>query len=271
MFSIFKKKVFYMERVEFEIKLVHEKPVDLIQMANSLIALDNIAKSHISKEYGVKESRILLNGVKEGCDIYQLALDFGSGVLPMLEGISTVKDILSYIDSYKKIENKTVDEIRKDKHYNVIDAESINKLADPILSGNENTNIQITIMGDNKAPITITQNDAKAISNNADFIKEITSQKEEIIDDKKPFEKVLIKMYQMKDTKRQVQDKAYCDDILHGKPISTIIENEEEKKEMLPHAFTSLFLVDIETVKCDGEIKLYRVTKLHNIIPNDEN
>ena len=61
--NIFRKNE-YMDNVKFELKLVHEKPVNLIQMANSFIALDNIAKSHICKEHGVKESKIYLTGVK---------------------------------------------------------------------------------------------------------------------------------------------------------------------------------------------------------------
>ncbi|MCT7549840.1 hypothetical protein N5U04_11160 [Aliarcobacter butzleri] len=83
------------------------------------------------------------------------------------------------------------------------------------------------------------------------------------------FEKVLIKIYQMKDTDKRVQDSSYCDSIVKGKAIPTIIENIEDKKDILVNAFNSLFLVDIEVVKADDQIKLYRVLKLHNIVPLD--
>lgn len=266
--NIFEKRVVFMEKVKFEVKLVHDEPVDLIEMANSLIALNNISLSHIGREKGIKDTKILLQGVKQGCDIYQLVLDFGAGVLPIIDGISSVKDIFEYVNSYKKIDDKTIEQIRNDKYYNAVEASNIKSFVAPIKESN--ASIQVTVNGTNNAPILIiNNNEAKEITENAKFIENILSNKEEDEIDKKTFSKVLIKMYSMKDTDKQVRDSSYCDDIIKGRAIPTIIENKEDKHEMLPHAFNSLFLVDIDIVKADGEIKLYRVTKLHNILPNE--
>lgn len=271
MFDRFKNRNKLMEKVEFEIKLVHDKPVDLIQMANSLIALNNIAQAHISKEHGVKDSKILLNGVKNGCDIYQVALDLGTAALPMLDGISSIKDVLDYISSYKNINKKTVEELRDNRHYNTVDAENIQKFVSPVINNDDNSNIQINVGGDVNAPIVIiNQEDAKQMMENANFVKRVTSDQEIKEDNKTHFEKVLIKMHKAIDSTKKVKDSSYCDDIVKGKSVSTVIENEEDKKEVLANAFTSLFLVDIEVSKADGEVKLYRVTKLHNIVPIDE-
>lgn len=259
-----------MEKVQFEVKLVHEKPVDLIEMANSLIALDNISKSHISKEHGLKESKILLKGVKEGSDIYQLALDFGAVTLPLLDGVSSINEVLGYIHSYKDIEKKSVEEIRDNRHYNTVDADNVKNFIAPVLSNDDNSTIEVKIEGSNSAPIIIINStDAMKITENADFVKRVTSVKEDIKDDKS-FEKVLIKIHKAIDSVKQVKDSTYCDDIVKGKAIATIFENLEDKKDVLAHAFTSLFLVDIKIVKSNDEIKLYRVTKLHNIVPMDD-
>lgn len=266
-----KKKVYFMENIQFEVRLVHKNPVDLIDMANSLIALDNIAKSHISKNHGVRESKILLKGVKEGSDIYQLVMDFGAFVLPLLDGLSTVKEVLEYIDSYKTISSKTIEEIKENKHYNSVDAENIKSFVAPIIADDSNSNIQITVNGDNNSPIIIINNgDAKKMNENADFVKKLVSDTPKKEEEPKLFEKVLIKMYSMKDTSKKVQDSSYCDEIIKGKSVATVIENTEDKKEILANAFNNLFLVDIEVVRAEEQIKLYRVIKLHNIVPNED-
>lgn len=263
----------YMEKVDFEIRLVHKEPIDLIEMANSLISLQNIVTSHLGKEHGYKDSKILLKGVKEGSDIYQLALDFGMGVLPFLDGVNTVVETLGHIKSYLNIEKKTIEEIRNDRHYNSINCENIKTLFAPILNNDDNSKIEIKVDGNVNAPIIVINNgQAKKITDNANYIKNIINgvQDTQSIEEKKLFEKVLIKMYSMKDTSKKVQDSSYCDEIIKGKSVATIIENIEDKKEILANAFNSLFLVDIEVVRADDQIKLYRVIKLHNIVPNEE-
>ena len=102
------------------------------------------------------------------------------------------------------------------------------------------------------------------------FWEEDPSDNEEEESVVKLFEKVLLKMYQIKDTDKIVKDSAYCDEIVKGKAIATIIENKKDKKAIKKDPFENLYLVDIETVRADGEVKLYRVTKLHNIVPNED-
>ncbi|MFY4810798.1 hypothetical protein ACOTWH_09260 [Aliarcobacter butzleri] len=271
MFKNIFNKSRYMENVNFEIRLVHSEPVDLIEMANSLISLQNIVGSHIGKEHGLKDSKILLKGVKEGSDIYQLALDFGMGVLPFIDGVNTVNETISHIKSYLNIDKKTIEEIRDNRHYNNVNCDNIKNFIAPVVNNDDNSKIEINIEGHVNAPIiVINHSDAEKIFKNADYVKKIVSNSESIKEEEnKLFEKVLIKMYQMKDTNKKVQDSSYCDDIVKGKAIPTIIENLEDKKDILVNAFNSLFLVDIEVVKADDQIKLYRVLKLHNIVPLD--
>ena len=271
MFKNIFNKSRYMENVNFEIRLVHSEPVDLIEMANSLISLQNIVSSHIGKEYGLKDSKILLNGVKEGSDIYQLALFFGMNVLPFADGINTISETIKHIKSYLNIDKKTIEEIRDNRHYNNVNCDNIKNFIAPVVNNDDNSKIEIKIEGDVNAPIVVfNHSDAKKIFENADYVKKIVSNTESIKEEENRFfEKVLIKMYQMKDTDKRIQDSSYCDSIVKGKAIPTIIENIEDKKDILVNAFNSLFLVDIEVVKADDQIKLYRVLKLHNIVPLD--
>lgn len=269
MFKNIIKKRRHMEKVNFEIRLVHNEPVDLIQMANSLISLQNIVSSHIGKEFGIKDSKILLKGVKEGSDIYQLALDFGMGVLPFIDGVNTINETISHIKSYLNIDKKTFGEIKDNRHYNTVNSDNIKNFVAPVITNDNNSKIEIKIEGNNNAPILIINTDeAKKIAENADYIKKIISNEQiEENSEKKLFEKVLIKMYKATDSVKQIKDSAYCDDIVKGKAIATLFENAEDKKEVLGNPFSNLFLVDIEIVKSNDEVKLYRVLKLHNIVP----
>ena len=50
----------FMDSVKIEVRLQHENPVDIITMANSLIALNNMAVEHIGKECGAKETKLMV-------------------------------------------------------------------------------------------------------------------------------------------------------------------------------------------------------------------
>ena len=127
----------------------------------------------------------------------------------------------------------------------------------------------ITMEGDNNNVFVINANDIPKIKENTSLVKKITTA-EELEDDRNPFQKVLIKMHKATNTQKVVKDSSYCDSIIPGKAIATLIEDKEAKKDILQDPFNNYFLVDIEISKIDGEIKLYRVTKLHDIIPKEE-
>jgi len=255
-----------MEKVDFEIKLVHNKPVDLIQMANSLISLQNIVSSFVGKENGIKDSKILLKGVKEGSDIYQLALDFGVGVLPIIDGVNTISEAINHIKSYLNIDKQSIKELRDNKHYNSVNCDNIKNFVAPVLNNDDNSKVEVTINGNNNSPIIIINNqEAKKIDENTNFIKKLVSLEEER--ENQILENALIRMHVTVNSTKQVKDKAYCDIVLKGKAVPTVFQNPEDKKEVLNNSFSNILLVDIEIMKADNEIKLYRVLKLHNIIP----
>ena len=255
--------------VEFEIRLTHQRPVDLITMANSLISLNNLSKEHISKEHGIQDTKILLEGVREGSDIYKVIMDISSTALPIANSINTLKDVIEYFRSYLTLEKKSLDEIKQSSHYNEVNAKSIENLIAPIETDNSNSSMSFSIKGDNNNVFVINASDIPKIKENTSLVKKITTA-EELEDDTNPFQKVLIKMHKATNTQKVVKDSSYCDSIIPGKAIATLIEDKEAKKDILQDPFNNYFLVDIEISKIDGEIKLYRVTKLHDIIPKEE-
>lgn len=254
----------FMDSVKIEVRLQHENPVDIITMANSLIALNNMAVEHIGKECGSREAKLMLEGVREGSDIYSIAIEFGATILPMADGISSIFDFLSYLKSFMDIEKQSVTEIKENKHYNAVNTDRMRDFIAPVHE--VNTTINISIAGDLNIDknFSLSSEEVPQLLKNLDTINQIRNEKQE---EKTKYLGVLIKMHKFTDTKKTVQDSAYCDDIVKDKAIPTKFMNSEDKEDVRKDTFNNYFLVDIEVKKFDGQVKLYEVLKVHNIIP----
>ena len=256
-------------KVSFEIRLVHDNPVDLVCMAQSLISLDTLSRKYISIEHGVKDSKILLESVHEGSDTYKVIFDVGAALLPnIIEPYTGIEQVVDYIKSYLNIEKKSINEIRENKHYNSVNADAISKFIAPVEENNPNSSISIAVDGNRNNVFVIHNDDIPKIKESVSLVKSIINDGSE--ENTNLYKKVLIEMHKATNTEKKVKDSAYCDDILKDKAVPTIIEDPEDKKLILQDPFNNYFLVDIEVMKRADEIKLYRVTKLHNIIPKED-
>ncbi len=253
----------------FEIRLVHDNPIDLVEMASSLISLDSLSKKYLSIEHGVKDSKILLDSVHEGSDTYKVILDVGTALLPnFLEPYIGIGQVIEHIKSYLDIDKKPINEIRENKHYNAVNADIISKFIAPVEENNQNSSISLTVDGNNNNVFVIHSKDIPKLKDNISLVKSITEDTPK--ENENIHHKVLIEMHKATNTEKKVKDSAYCDDILKDKAVATVIEDAEDKKLILQDPFNNYFLVDIEVMTRGNAIKLYRVTKLHNIVPKED-
>ncbi|MFY9141593.1 hypothetical protein [Sulfuricurvum sp.] len=260
---------FDMNDLRIDIRFKHDKPVDLVDMANSLIALNNLARTRIAKEHGLQDTKIMLKGVKEGSDLYQLVFAFGS-VLPIMENFNTVASFTGYIKKYIELGNVTIDDISSDNSLTPESAKLMTTLINPIEIGNDKSSMSIEVKGDNNHVniFNITAKDAEEIIKNAEVVQRIkSSSSDEKTQNKSHYEKVLISMHKTTNSDKVVKDRAYCDDIVKDKSIATIVENIEDRKVILNDPYNNYFLVDIEVNRAGDDVKLYRVTRLHKVIP----
>ena len=247
-------------RCVFNITHNHKKPIDLVQMAKSLISFDTIARDYIQKEYGVRDSKILLKNVKEGSDVYQIILDVGAALPAIIEPLKSINEVIDYIKSYLNIEKIPIEDIKNNPHYNTTNTQAIKNFISPI--DETDASLAINVEGDNNTLFIISSKDVPKMQKNIELVKKIIGEDEQSI-----YQKVLIQMHKATNTDKIVKDSSYCDDIVPKKAIATIFENHDDKKEVLNDPFNNYFLVDIEVSCINGEIKLYKVLKLHNIIP----
>lgn len=269
-----KHRWFDMNDLRVDVRLRHDKPVDLIEMANSLIALNYLAQSRIAKEHGLKDTKILLKGVESGCDIYQLVFDFGVSVLPIMESFNTVASFTGYITKYVNLGKASVDDIRSDESLTAESAKMMTTLINPVEIGNDKSSMSIEVHGANSQIniFNITSNDAAEIIKNAEIVKMVKGASTvEEVENKIHYSKVLIDMHKTTNSDKKVKHSSYCDEIVKGKSITTIIEDKEAETIILKAPYTNYFLVDIEVNRLGDDVKLYRITKLHEVIEKEDN
>lgn len=257
-----------MENVEMELCFKHEKNVDLVEMANALIALQNLTAHQIGKNDGVRDTKILLKGVRSGSDIFSLVIEFSKDVLPVMEGIVSVVATYDIIKRFAVIKDEKVENIIEDKNLTPQIAGIARSIVAPI--EDNNSSMIFTFNGDNTT-LVIDSEMAKSIRNGANIVDKLKGEnKKEQAENRTHYERVLIAMHKTTNTDKAVKHHAYCDDIVKGKSIATIIENAEDRKVILNDPYTNYFLVDIEVNRLGDDVKLYRITKLHEVIEKEE-
>lgn len=264
-----KRRAITMDDLKIDVRLRHDEPVDLVDMANALISISTLAKERIGKEHGITDTKIMLNGVKEGCDIYELTFVFGAHILPLIENFNTVASFTEFIGKYIKLGGKTLDEIEHDDELTPRSAALVENIVKPIEHGNS-MHVEVHGDGNHVNIFTITTDDANTIRENADLVRRISGGNSEDDVERTEYQRVLIEMHATTNSERKVRDKAYCDDILKGKAVATIIQSPDDKKTIIDDPYNNYFLVDILVNRVDGVARLYTVTKLHQVIPKDD-
>lgn len=261
----FRAKREYMENVEVELCFKHENNVDLVEMANALIALQNLTAHQIGKNDGVRDTKILLKGVRSGSDIFSLVIEFAKDALPVIEGVVAVVATYDIIKRFAVIKDEKVENIIEDKNMTPQIAGIARSIVAPI--EDNNSSMIFTFNGDNTTFI-IDSEMAKDIRHGADIVDKLKGDtKKDEKENRTCYQKVLIAMHKTTNTDKAVKHHSYCDDIVKGKSVATIIENSEDSKVILSDPYTNYFLVDIEVNKVGNDIKLFRVTCLHEVIP----
>lgn len=261
----FTKQEGFMENVEMELCFKHEKNVDLVEMANALIALQNLTAYQIGKNDGVRDTKILLKGVRSGSDIFSLVIEFAKDVLPVMEGVVAVVATYDIIKRFAVIKDEKVENVIEDQNLTPQVAAIARSIVAPI--EDNNSSMIFTFNGDNTT-LVIDSEMAKSIRHGANIVDKLKGDnKKESVEDRTHYEKVLIEMHKTTNTDKAVKHHAYCSDIIKGKSIATYIESVEDRKTILSDPYANYFLVDIEVNRVGDEVKLYRVTQLHEVIP----
>ncbi|EAL4509929.1 RloG protein, partial [Campylobacter coli] len=111
--------------VNFKIKIIHEENIELGIMANSLLSFQKLMDSFISKEHGITQSKIFLEKVETGSDIYSLVFEIAGEVLPIIAPIQALNEFIELIISFKNIKSKSIEEIEENPHFTKYNANNL--------------------------------------------------------------------------------------------------------------------------------------------------
>lgn len=236
-----------------------DDPLDIITLSKALYSLNASIKEYLAKKESFTDLSISLDGVEKGSDVFNLVI-VGVGMFSSL-----IVGLNSYFDFFNNIKNigkKSVDDIKNDEFLTKTALDDMEN----IVNLSENRDVIINY-NNYESCVIINQENKNSYLEGIKIARQIKGV--EILE-KKDFNKVLIKIQTIKDSDKVVQDRAICDEILPKKIMPTEIINKEAKELIKKSPFDNYFLVDLSVKKIDGNIKLYIVTKLHNIIPKEQ-
>ncbi|EFU6032026.1 RloG protein [Campylobacter jejuni] len=226
--------------VNFKIKIIHEENIELGIMANSLLSFQKLMDSFISKEHGITQSKIFLEKVETGSDIYSLVFEIAGEVLPIIAPIQALNEFIELIISFKNIKSKSIEEIEENPHFTKYNANNLKNIF---------------------APVTINQN-TFFINHKGEELLRINSDEAELI-----YENALITMYKTTNKiDNKTKHKAKCD-ALSPYAVDVSFSDEKIAEEVLKNPYGFNFLVDLEYYKNDkNKIILYRIFNIKDKI-----
>lgn len=254
------KKMDDKKQIDFKIRLTHDEPVELKTMATSLLSLQELINSHAAKKHGINDTKIYLEKVEVGSDIYSLILQIPAEILPFVAPLKVLKEIIDIMLLFKDYKDKSLNETENNPHLTPKNANLLKDIMAPVII-NQNT---YNISHAGSVVFSIGADDARQISQNAELIAK-AEQSEQV----RAYQNVLIDFKVVKDSKQVVKDKAVCE-IIVNRAVATEVINPNEKELINKNPFGNYYLVDLLAFSIEGKVKFYQVTKLHSIIPKDK-
>lgn len=251
------------KRIDFKIRLTHDEPIELKTMAISLLSLQELMNSYISKQHGVSSSKIYLEKVEVGSDIYSLIFELPLEILPILAPVKALKEVIELIVAFKELKDKSLNEIEANPHFTPQNANLLQEILAPVII-NQNT---YNISHADKVIFSLNADEARQIYANAKSISN-TPKKEY----KQFKEKVLLRMYKTTDTQNtKTKHTAKCDEI-SPYALRVMFSDEAVAQEILQNPYGFLFLVDLTVYKSGDNaeiIEFCSIDKIWNKIDKD--
>ncbi|ECP5270834.1 hypothetical protein FT840_03105 [Campylobacter lari] len=250
-------------------KIDTEQPIDIKELAESLIAIQNMYMKNIFNN----EISIQLNEIRKGSYEFDFVVQGLAFALPFIENcnsavefIRNFKTIFSYFKNYTNETDKNI--------ISSEDAANFNTTLKPIININgDNPIINFyTINNNTKEEISVSKDDAISISNNIDnFINSRLNNKNmEIIVKNEMFKDKLVELVQTRiDNKKG--NKLLCKDI-YKKEVDVDFANEYLKKQILennnPHLH--IYKIDLEVNYENSVPKTYKIFSIKDIFNKSE-
>jgi len=245
-------------RLTIEIK--NSKPVELVDLTNSLLGLADEYKQFLVDSNGAtaaEEIKLYVKEIKTGSIITDLVA-IAPGMLPFVQYAKTVIDFsLTLEKTLKFFLNNKGDEPKIGKR----NCQNLSSFLEPVAKdASSQLNCNTTINGNVNLVFNLNSIEANALQNT--FRKKIDALKEPVTGTR---EKVLLYWYQARnDPKSKARDRAIIESISTG-PVKAIVD-ESIKTQMLAgpeNPFQLAYVVDVEIETINEKPTLYKVINLY--------
>ncbi len=239
---------------QISLKIEKSCPLSAPSLGNAIISLNELFKDCCAF-YGA-DTVLELKSVEKGSDILNFLISFSKGSLSFVKELNDgVNSAFTLIKSLKAIGKKSVDDIKNDE---LLTKNALKSIEDIVNLCDEKTTISIENKGVVNNYISINNSSKQDYLNGINEVRKIKD-----LDNKKEvklvYEKMNISFYQTTNTQRKdIKFRAYCFE-LSQKAISTIIDDNNMKDEILANPYEYNFICDLEVYKDkDGKITLFR-------------
>ncbi|MBZ7954979.1 hypothetical protein [Campylobacter molothri] len=242
-------------------KIDTEQPIDIKELAESLIAIQNMyRKSIIGNDASIKISE-----VRKGS--YEFDIVVGLGLtLPYIENFnSAIEFIKNLKNCYSFFKDNKFD--NNANQINIDDAKNTNKIIQPIISiGNNSTVIIQNGYGDLSECFSVISEEAAEVQKNIyNYIENKERKTKEELQTYKYFQNILVEFTQTRtDDKRG--NKLLCKNI-HNKELNVEFSSDYLKKQILeehnPHLH--LYNVDLQVIYENNVPKIYKIISIKDI------
>ncbi len=254
----------HLSDVKLTLEIQNSKPVELIELTNSLIALSRQYNSYVSKNgYNLEEtqSRLYVKEIKSGSYIFDLVELGKDKLLPFADHVNNIVGFSIYL---KKAISYFTDEGEDKPDLNAEDCKEIAAFMNPIANDSASRlNVKVHANGDVHQHYYIDSASAKAMRDNLQ--DERNKLKEPKSGDIR--ENVVMVFYQTRSKlDAKTGNKVIIDDVEEKKAVNVLFLDKKLKKKILkgddnPNNFG--YYVDIQIKTANGKVVAYEVINYH--------
>lgn len=248
------------EEYKLTIEIKNTKPVELVDLTDSLLSLADEYKRFLVSQQGpilAEEVKLYVKEIKTGSIVTDI-IAIAPGLLPFAQYAMTLIDFSDYI---KKVVKFFLGEEEQDPKIDKRSYENLSRFLEPVAKDHASQlNCHTTINGNVSLVVNVKSVEANALQNT--FRKKIAALQEPVTGLKK---NVLLYWYQARnDPKSQAGDRAIIESISKG-PVKAVM-TEDIKSKMLgspENPFQLAYLVDVEVETINSKPSIYKVSNLH--------
>lgn len=260
------------QEISLTIEINNKKPVELVELTKSLIALGNQYNNFIQKNGGTEEeknAKLYIKEVRHGSIIFDLVDYVVVGMIPFVENVNSVAAFA--ILCKKAFDFFTGKSETVPEGLTVQDYKDFSQMVQPIVSDRGSAmNVGTTVNGNHNIIFNINNLEANAAQNICrDFIEK--SKQKEL---NSSAERVVMSLYQTRSNVEKDTGNKATIDAIHNRPVNIIFDDENIKLSILKgddNPYLYAYLVDVKIETAAGKIIAYRITKLHESFKIEDN